>query len=388
MTALSEFTDFQNMSPPIYLRGPTEMVNDAIVQVPLLGRLLLNRDMNQILQGGSTIRDTIKLNVTTTYKTYSPGSPYGGYPIRQSSSLNEIRWRYSRDHMAWTEAELLQNIPAGQTAQARGGVYKKLQYSKEQDLWTSIFNGIEDQLLAPAADETANMESAGGEKPYSLYALINEETNRVANGWTVVQNISRTDGSANATNWQNRRVLYDANQPDDQDSDNDGLLDAFEEMYLTLQFIPPRLPGTEQFFQRSGRDPVKMFIAASTSGVQVYKRRLLERNDTLAGREDPAFTAPKYGGIDVVQVSNLGSATLYDGASTPATESNATTSGSRYFWIDGNFLTPIFHVSKFFDKQKSFVLQEQPDTTVQIVSVWYNLFLNSALRQGIVSPGA
>ena len=121
MTALSEFTDYQNMSPPIYLRGPSEMVNDAIVQVPLLGRLLLNRDMSQILKGGSTIRDTIKLNVTTTYKTFSPGAPYGGYGIRQSSSLNEIRWRYNRDHMAWTEAEIESNIPGGQTAQARGG---------------------------------------------------------------------------------------------------------------------------------------------------------------------------------------------------------------------------------------------------------------------------
>ena len=66
----------------------------------------------------------------------------------------------------------------------------------------------------------------------------------------------------------------------------------------------------------------------------------------------------------------------------------ANTAGNRFFWIDGNFLTPIFHVEKFFDKRPSFVLQEQPDTTVQIVDVWWNLFLNSALRQGIVSPGA
>lgn len=388
MTALSEFTDFQNMTPPVYITGPNEMVNDAIVQVPLLGRLLLNRDMHQILQGGSEIRDTVKLNVTKTYKTYTPGAPFGGYGLRQSSSLNKINWRYNRDHMAWTEAELRQNIPAGLTAQARGGVYKRLQFSKEQDLWTSIFNGIEDQILAPAAGETANMESANGETPYSLYSLINEETNRVANGWTNVQNIDRTAGTAEATAWQNALVQYDYAQPDDQDADNDGLLDAFEEMYLTLQFIPPRLSGTEQFFQRSGRDPVKMFIATSTGGVQFYKRRLLERNDTTAGRQDPAYTAPKYGGIDVVQVSNLGSATLYDGDSTAATELNATTPGYRYYWIDGNFLTPVFHVEKFFDRRPSFVLQTQPDTTVKIVDVWYNMFLNSAKRQGIVTPGA
>ena len=155
MSALSEFTDFINYAPPIYFTGHTEMVNDAIVQVPLLGRLLLNRDMSTILQGGSTIRDTIKLNVTTTYKTYSPGAPYGGYNIRQSSSLNEIRWRYNRDHMAWTEAELRQNIPAGQTAHSRGGVYKPLRFSTAQDLCTSIFNGTESHPPPPAPQQTA-----------------------------------------------------------------------------------------------------------------------------------------------------------------------------------------------------------------------------------------
>ncbi len=34
-----------------------------------------------------------------------------------------------------------------------------------------------------------------------------------------------------------------------------------------------------------------------------------------------------------------------------------------------------------------FVLQEQPDTTISIIDVWWNLFLNSARRQGIVGPG-
>ena len=138
MTALSEFTDFQNMTPPIYITGPQEMVNDALVQAPLLGRLLLNRDMNKILQGGSTIRDTIKISVATLSQNYTPGQPVGGYANRQTSNLNEIRYRYMRSYMSWTEAELMQNVPAGLTNSMRSALHKKLSFSKESSPVLSV----------------------------------------------------------------------------------------------------------------------------------------------------------------------------------------------------------------------------------------------------------
>lgn len=393
MPALNTFTDWLNYTPSVFLTDPDQFMNDAIVQMPMIGRLLIGRDPREVLQGGATIRDPLKLSVQTTLRRFSPADPYGGYALRQSSTLGEIRWRFIRDHMAFTEAEIMLNQPGGNPMR----LWKRVRTSKEQDLFTSKFNGMEDLWLADPSVVSgageADIEGAAGTHPYPLYALVNEETNRLPQGWTGnrVQGIDRTI----QTNYQNVLNQYDFNQPDDQDADNDGLLDAFEETWLELQWEPPQVPGvpTERYFQRSGRDPRRMFIAASTQGVRFYKRRLLERNDTLAGRSDPAYDNPKYGGIPVVQASNLGTATLYEPASGAANARVAETGaaadvGHRYYWLDGNYLVPIFHVEKFFQRMPAMILPDQPDTTVQICQTWYNFFLRSAKRQAIVSPGA
>ncbi len=396
MSALSEFTNFQDFTPPVYIKSPSDMQNDAIVQAPLMGRLLLNRSMSEVLQSGRDIRETPLLSVTSTFQNYTPGDSVGGYQNPQDGSVSIAQWRFSRDHMSWTEAELTLNVPEGTTRRKRASLYKDLAFRKEQRLWTSVFNGMEDRLLADPAGREADIETASGEFQHPLYALINEETNRLPDGWSgnAVQNISRTvPAVANSQQgWQNRRQLYDHAQPDDEDNDGDGLLDRFEDMRLQLDFRPPSMAGTQQYFQKSSMDPVKMFVAASGPGIKFYNRRLMERNDTLASREDPAYVNSKYAGVELFHVAGLGSAVLYQTstAARAAEEgSSVTNTGPRYFFINGNFLRPVFHVSKFFDKQKSFSLAAagQPDTQVQIIDIWWNLLLLSSLRQGIVSPG-
>ena len=290
--------------------------------------------------------------------------------------------------MTWVDKEIEQNVPEGLSPGARHALYKRLFTSKEQDFWTSVFNSLDAALLANPGGNVTSMEDASGTEPIPLYAWINEETDRVASGWTTVGGIDATTNP----NWQNELRQYDFAQPDDEDGDNDGLLDAFEAMYLQLQFKPPNIvPGTERFFQRSGQDPRKMFIGTSNTGLQFYKRRLLERNDRTFGAQDPAYPGPTYAGIPVEQISSLGTMAVYAGDSSTfvsETAATVTTTGYRYYFVDGNFLVPIIHVRKFFQKQPSFVLQDQPDTTVQLVGLWWNLFCRSRKRLGIVSPGA
>lgn len=391
-TPLAEFNDFSNMTPPLYISSPEEMVNDAIVQAPLLGRMLLGQDPGKVIQGGERIQDTLLLNVTATGQHYAPGAPVGGYANRQSSSLWFTTWRYFRDYMVWTDKEIMQNAISGLTGDARVAVYKKIRFGKEQATWTSIFNGLDAALLAnpSTAANYAAMEGTSAVQPMPLYAYINEETNGLPDGWTNVSGLPR----ATNPNWQPNLRRYDYAQPDDEDGDGDGLLDAFENTFLDLQFMPPRLPGTEKFFQKSGRDPNKMFIAASNGGVSFYKRRLLERNDTLASPSDPAYLEPKYAGVPVVQISGLGTALLYQVTSSAAQASElgtspaVTTPGYRFYWIDANHLHPVIHAQKYFSREPVVRLQDQPDTFVQIVDVWWNLIATSCQRLGIVSPGA
>jgi hypothetical protein len=61
-------------------------------------------------------------------------------------------------------------------------------------------------------------------------------------------------------------------------------------------------------------------------------------------------------------------------------------SGARYWWVNGNYLTPIFHSRRYFEKHEVLRHPNQPFTYVQVVDCWWNLFCNSRQRQGIVAP--
>jgi hypothetical protein len=63
-----------------------------------------------------------------------------------------------------------------------------------------------------------------------------------------------------------------------------------------------------------------------------------------------------------------------------------TDSGARYFWVNGNYLTPIYHARRYFEKHEVLRHPNQPFTYVQVVDCWWNLFCNSRQRMGIVAP--
>ena len=72
--------------------------------------------------------------------------------------------------------------------------------------------------------------------------------------------------------------------------------------------------------------------------------------------------------------------------STAGTETGYATDGYRYWWLNGNYITPIFHGQRYFWEMEPFRLEKQPFTTVQPVDIWWNVFLHSRQRQGIVAP--
>jgi hypothetical protein len=385
------------MVPPQYLTSPQDMVNDAIVQAPMFGRLLMGRNPSEVLQGGARIRDTILLSVLSTYQSFLPGEGIGGYANRQSASLQSVDWRFGRDYWMYTEPELDLAIPEGASPERRHAVYKSLRHAKEQEMWTSLFNGIETQIFADPATAQNDMEAQSGKEPYGLYALVNAETNRLpisAAGvaWTTVMGIAR----ATETGFQNVLANYDFADPDDIDGNGNGLLDALEDGVIQTNWIPPRpmannAPATEEYFQRSGQDPSKRFIGCSNTGLRFYKRRLLEHNDRTVEAQDPSYTQPKFAGIPVENFTRMGTATWYNNAAATAkvSELAATVNvpGPRFFGIDGNYLKPVIHETNFFKRVAPFMLPGQPDSHVNLTVVYFNLFLRSAARQFVVAPG-
>ena len=114
--------------------------------------------------------------------------------------------------------------------------------------------------------------------------------------------------------------------------------------------------------------------------------------------QDPAFLKPTYGGIELEYVANLDTAKLYtEGSGTDnmaESGDNAKSSsadapnygGPRYYWINANYMLPVFHSKRYMERHPVMTHPNQPFTHVQPVDCWTNLICRSRQRQGIVSP--
>ena len=263
--------------------------------------------------------------------------------------------------------------------------YKKLKRVKEQRLWTSILNGMEDQLWAAA--DTSQMEAAAGKQPYSIPAMINEQTNGLATAsatldgttWTTKQGIA----PATETRWAPKTVTYGSLAV----ATAGNVLTAFDDMFLSVKFDAP--PTHQEYFEDPHMNA--QFITSNKQGVNHYQFLLRESQDqfVVTGRQDPSFLTPKYGGIDVLYTAQLDTAAIYVGtvSGTPvAANSGPDNKGPRYYWINGNYCNPVYHSSRYLFKHPIMTHPNQPFTHVMPCDSWYNLVFRSLQRCGIVAP--
>ncbi len=387
--AITQFNDFVKSTGPVYLTSPDQILNEVQRNGYLLKKMLKGRTPAEVLQSGSEIRDTLYLVEQSTYARYKPGADF---QWSNPQVLDEFKanWRFSVDHMAWNEEELLLNVPDGVSKAGLKVIYKKLKKAKEMRMWTSMTHGMEDDIGGnPHASGAHNaMEISTGDTVYPIFTFANENTNGLPNGWTNIQNLA----PATYAGWRPQQVQYDATDPSDSDDDRDGLLNAFDDMWLNVQFEPP---GTkDEYFEdvKMGRQT----IAASQLGINQYKDLLRESNDSLSGAgsaSDPAYNSPLYSGIPLYYWPKLDTVSFYtsDGGTTfdkTEAQSGVTNSGARYYWWNFDYIKPVWHTQRYMHKHEPRVHPNQPFTWVCPVNTYWNLVCSSIRRQGVVYPGA
>jgi len=180
-SALSTFTDFIDTTGPSFLTSAEDVVNEACKNNYLLRRFLRGQGPSETVQGGSSIKDTIMFDEESTFQYYEPNQTFT-WENPQVVENWEIQWRFCVDHMAYTDAEVELNVGTGMSRAARHTAYKRLKRIKEQRLWTSILNGMEDALFSIPSNSA--MEATTGTKPYSIPAFLNEETNGLYSGFS------------------------------------------------------------------------------------------------------------------------------------------------------------------------------------------------------------
>ena len=381
-SALDTFNDFMDSTGPAFLTGADDIVNEAVKNNYLLRRFMRGKGPSETLQGGSTIKDSILFDEKSTFQYYQPNETFT-WSNPQVLDQWEIDWRFSVDHMSWTDHEIELNV-GGQGRNARHSTYKTIKRSKEQRLWTSLFNGMEDGLFA--APSNADMEGTSGTKPYSLPTFITGATNGASFGASnEIQNI---DPTAEAK-WRNKTATYDPDSITTFDALADVIFPAFDSMYMDVQFMPP--PSHQEYFENPSLNA--MFIACSRRGQRAYVGCLRASQDTFVtgSRQDPSYMKPQYSGVDLEYVSELDTAAIYDntfeGTGTGVDESSGTTdAGPRYYFINANYLKFVFHTTRYFYQHPTMKHPNQPFTTVMPVDCWHNFICRSRQRQGLIGP--
>jgi len=426
---IQTFNDFMASTGPTYLTSADAVINEAVKNTYAFSRLLKDKTSEATVQGGNEIRDVVMFNDSSTYDHYLPNDTFNW---RNAQVLSTIKcpWRFSIDHMAWTDHEVELNSGEGAGRDYVKSQYKRLKRQKEQRLWTSLLNGFENDLWASTFNNSNNMENGGGSLPYSLPCFITEvpDFNNAYGvrggaplGWSSVMNLGLNSTGTTTTGenrWTNQISYYnvasDGNTARtvktgiDNVKDNTstyrysaptgGLITAFDEMWLKCSFTPPSTK--QEYFERAELN--RQMILASRLGINQYKRFLRAANDTLVSYQDAAYANPTFSGIELMYCANLDDAAIFPGGvtrtnttgvlsgnastTTGYTEATSTDAGARYYWVNGNYLTPIYHSRRYFSKHEVMKHPNQPFTYVQVVDCWWNLFCNSRQRHGIVAP--
>ena len=228
------------------------------------------------------------------------------------------------------------------------------------------------------------METNTGTEPYSIPTFVNERASGLYDGFTTVQGIDPTS----ETKWVPQKQTYtSASVATTSTPGEANIISAFDDMYLDVKFVPP--PTHQEYFENPALNA--QFIACSKKGQTIYAQLLRASQDTFvtASRQDPSYMKPQFAGIDLEYVSELDTAAIYDqdDNDTFTTEgADAGFKGPRYYWINANYMKPVFHTTRYMYMHKTMVHPNQPFTTIVPVDCWYNLVCRSRQRQGIVSP--
>jgi len=394
-TALTAFSSFAEATGPLYLSGPRHVIADAAKNTYSFGQLMSgNRGNKKTIQGGESIRESVKLNVTRRTRWHLPGDTHS-WKNPQNLKKIQARFRYLITHMAWTKQEVLLNdkIKYG-TSDAQFQQYVDLLYDKEGEMWMDKWNLLEESMWALPI--SADMESDDGVQMYSIPAFVNgfpdgKFVPGSDNGatWTTVEGINSTD-----TGMSNFTPTVDTYSATTTNSDN--IISTFDSMWKELRFEAP--PSHADYFTdpRYGKYCIFTSKVGHTAYQQLLREHTAEGFHNVTGSQDPAFPDPAYYGIPVKWVSELQTATLYPDAGNGVVSegdaacemqtTGATGIGPRFYWINSEFLHPVFHDEMYFEKDSVSRAHEDPDTYVMPVSTWCQMPCTSRKRQGYIEP--
>lgn len=364
MPLIPTFTDFLVGTKTHKITSPTDILNEAVKRTYFLAEMVKGKDVGEIVRTGQSIKDTIQLHDGGSFQFYSPHARLDPIDVDTLQDV-EIGWRFACTHYAYSDEIIGLNEGNGED------VYVSLKKKYRQQAMTDLWNGMEEALWA--VPNAASMEAGSGTDPvsYSIWALVNDQANGLASGFTTKFGINPTTEDR----WRPNLATYDAGNLGDE---TNGLFAAFDEMWLECRFEAP--DTKEDYFENDRLR--KMKIVTNKDGMKKYRQQLRAANDRLVSPQDPAYNAPVYSGIPVKYVAQLDSALLDSGSAWAAGE-------PRFLWLNLEYLFPIWHAKGYMEQvgPKDGGMN-QPFSSAVFYRTWFNLFARSLQRHGCIYPAA
>jgi hypothetical protein len=363
--ALVNFADFVETTDAHYLTDADEILSDAVKKTygcPMLNTGLKGRTKEEVIRGGDSIKEIVQFDKGTQAGFYLPGATHSPTNEDVNSTLT-FNWRYLKNHWGWVDQEIKLNEGEPEKVQ-----YKRIKKSKEQAAYVDMYGLMEDTFIS-AAPVSTDMESNDGTKPYCLRAIITEDggppdtADGASVAWTNVFGVNPDTKIKH----KNKVANYTASSKDTT------LMKAFRQMWRKLQYKKPRT--RDDYFKDENFQKTR--ILTSDDGQEEYENVLFGGNDSFkpsndAGRntEDPLFR-----GIPVEYVEAMD-------------DIGYTTGSPRYFWLNQNYVFPVFHAGRYMERMAPVNLGPvgQPESWVVYVLSWYQIVCRSRGRQGIICP--
>lgn len=381
---VNAFNTLMESTQSPFLSGSDTFVNDVAQQSYIGSAFMAGKGTEKIIQSGPKIKDRIFLEGVDSYEDYTPGEKMN-FDNPQTHDTWETEWAHYRDHMVWTEEEILKNAPDGMTKSSQMTALKDVKAQKLQRLHTSIANGIDATLIAPPnVNKMESATSTDKRAVQSIPMLINEETNGLYNyastgTFTTKQGIDPVARPA----WDNYRATYDF---DSYNDDANGIIAVMNKAFRRLKYVAPNR------FQKSfdATTPQNRFLTLTGhGGYDLFEAALRNKGETYftKGPANTDYGEITPGGIPMLNYAPLDDAALYPNSGALTTWDAATLDGPRFYLFDLDHIMLVFHRQKYLEFRTPKEPSDQPETWVQPVICWKNLVVSSLRRHGIVSPG-
>ena len=402
-TAVSLYNNFMEAQGPLYITSPSDVINDAQIHRTYSTGALMggDRGMKKMVTGGSEIRFATFFQTGQVTKHIQPGETRT-WSQPQKLVHGAAKMRYRETHMAWTRQVIMHNEGARfGNPDAMFHQFVDHRRHLEQQMWTDYWDFDESHVWSEP-DYTEMEAAAGGTegKFYCIPAFINEYTNGLYNNsgtagtaWTTIEGLDPTSSTRGQTSFKHDVVTYSREIVSNNHLiGTSNLIAAMDKAWKKTHFEKP--PKAGEYYTDPAYNSQQIFT--SEAGQLAYTTALRASQDlfVISGRQDPAFTDPSYNFIPVKYVTALQTATLYPAGTAGAITNNVAESstetlngvGPRFYFVNSNFLYPVFDKDMFFERGKVREHFNDPDTFVMPVFIWGNLLCPSRKRHCLIRP--